>query len=197
MRITNYLNTNPADVASKKFNVFIGVSLGNKYFTKEHLKSYMAWAAENTKDRFAVLIPDKIHAINYEVKNGYSPKRALTVARRKGDEVENMALEISGELKIPNQKMRILRWEEIEDEIHKQMLAIFRKAFHENQEFRAAIIAITKETPHLKDLDLNDTQHEKLSKYVIDELPLLISGMKRAKSAMNYSPTPASQILII
>ncbi len=84
MEIKTYLNCTEQEIQSKKFNIFVGISLGNKYFTKDNIKKYVLWALENTKDDVLVLIADKNHAINYEVFNDYTFERGLQVALRKG-----------------------------------------------------------------------------------------------------------------
>jgi tRNA-dependent cyclodipeptide synthase len=190
MKIEQCFNITTEEIFQRKFNIFIGVSLGSKYFTPEHIRAYLLWAMENTKEKIAVLIPDKIHAINYQVKNEYSAERALAVARRKGDEVEVIVKKIMEDLKIPKSKLQIVRWEEIENESHLKMLAIFREAFQNNAAFRKAVISITKETPHIENLNLNDSQYEKLASYVIDELPLLMSGFQKDSLTYDLLPYP-------
>jgi tRNA-dependent cyclodipeptide synthase len=190
MRITQYLNTTEEDIQARRFNIFIGISLGNKYFTPKHIRDYLLWAIENTKEKVAILIPDKIHAVNYEVKSGYSSERALAVARRKGDEVEKEVVKIIDELKIPGSKIQIVRWGGIENESHLNMLTIFQDAFRDDAAFRKIIINITKETPHISDLDFSDVQYEKLSQYVIDELPMLIGGIQKDGVSYELLPYP-------
>jgi tRNA-dependent cyclodipeptide synthase len=168
MKIKKCLNTTKAEIQKKKFNICIGISLGNKYFTPKHIRAYILWALKNTKEKVAVLIPDKIHAINYEVKNGYSPTRATAVARRKGDEVEKIVEEIRKGLKIEKSRLHIVRWVQIQNASHMKMLHIFQNAFEDNMVFREAVINITKETPHIQKLNLSDSQYEKLSQYVVE-----------------------------
>ena len=70
------------------------------------------------------------------------------------------------------------------------MLYIFQDAFEKNLEFRKTIIDITKNTPHIRNLDLKESQYEKLSRYVIDELPMLISGIRKDGIAYELLPYP-------
>jgi tRNA-dependent cyclodipeptide synthase len=188
MRIGKCLNIAKAEIKERRFNIFIGISLGNKYFTREHIRNYLLWGLENTRERVAILIPDKIHGINYEVKSGYSFERASAIARRKGDEMEKMVVEIMGELEIPPCKVQILRWEQIENESYLQMLRIFREAFLGDAEFRTVVTGIVKEIPNIKSLKLDDVQYGRLSQYVINELPVLIGGIK--KDGINYELLP-------
>jgi tRNA-dependent cyclodipeptide synthase len=177
MRIEKYLNTTKKEVEEKIFNIFYGFSLGNKYFTPDNIRSYLTWALENTKDKIIVLIPDKIQAVNYEVKNGYSPTRALAVALRKGAEIETIVKYVIEELKIPDSKIRILHWQDIEDASYKRMFKVIMTAFEQNSRFRETVIKMVKETSHFNNLNLQDNQYQKLAQYIIDELPILISGL--------------------
>ncbi|MDD3531335.1 MAG: tRNA-dependent cyclodipeptide synthase [Candidatus Pacebacteria bacterium] len=190
MRVTNYLNTTKEEVAAKHFNICFGFSLGNKYFTREHIRSYILWALENTKDKVAVLIPDKIQAINYEVKNGYSPKRALSVALRKGAELETVVRDIVRELNIPISKIEIVHWQDVEDAFYQKTLVVIKTAFAENEKFRHAVVQMVKETPHIQTLDLQTFDYEKLAQYIINELPVLIDGIEVAGVWYTLFPYP-------
>src|SRR3989344_457222 len=113
MRIATYLNTTESDLQSRKFNIFIGISLGNKYFSSENIQDYLLWALENTKGKVAILVPDKIHAINYEVKSGYSKERADNLAFREGEKVKNLCVAIiSGLDEKRHDQIKILKWED-------------------------------------------------------------------------------------
>lgn len=190
MRIVSLLNVTEQDLVAKKFNIFIGISLGKKYFSKENTQAYIEWALQHTKEKVAVLIPDKIHAVNYEVKNNYSPERAAAHARRKGDEVEMNVAAIINKLNIPSSKLEIVHWNEIENGSYLQMLDVLRVAFHENPVFHKTVIEITKNAPRMGTEELSDAQYEKLSEYVINELPMLISGFEKDSVDYNLLPYP-------
>ena len=87
MKIKTFLNTDLKEIMSKKFNIFIGISLGNKYYSKGNIKDYILWALKNTNKGVLVVVADEIHAINYRVLNNYSLERARKVALKKGDEI--------------------------------------------------------------------------------------------------------------
>jgi len=44
MNIKKYIATNKKEVESKVFNIYIGISIRNKYFTSENIKKYIDWA---------------------------------------------------------------------------------------------------------------------------------------------------------
>lgn len=125
MRIATYLNTTESDLQSRKFNIFIGISLGNKYFSKENIKDYLLWALENTKEKVAILIPDKIHAVNYEVRSKYSKERAENLAFREGEKVKAVVENILSEIESEKRALlNILKWESIETDEQKFYEAI-------------------------------------------------------------------------
>lgn len=191
MRITDYLNTNEEAVLGKEFNIYLGLSLGNRYFTPEHIRDYLLWSVDNTKTMVTILIPDKIQAVNYEVKNGYTPKRALAVAMRKGEELEAVVRKIVTESNIPESKVRILHWSDIEDGHYFDTLRIIKETFEQDQKFRDAVIQMVRETPHIQSLDhLSEPDFVKLSQYILDELPILINGIHVDNEWYSLFPYP-------
>jgi tRNA-dependent cyclodipeptide synthase len=189
MRIVKYLNTSEKEVYSKQLNIIIGISLGNKYFTKENVRDYLFWAIANTKERIAVLIPDKIHAVNYEVRSGYKKERAQKRAICEGEKVIYMVKSILGELSLEKQAIvDILKWEEIETKEYKRMVAILYDEFKNNSQFRDKIIEIVKE--YMTSEKYNDSDYEKLATYPIEELPMLVAGINYNGRDYNLLPYP-------
>lgn len=189
MKITTYLNTTENEIADKKFNVLIGISIGNKYFSKENIRGYLLWAVENTKEKVAVLIPDKIHAVNYEVRSGYKKERAQRRAVREGEKIAMMIQDILNEL--PPEKhmlVKILKWKDIENDEHKRMTSILYDEFKRNQRFREDILGIVKEYCNLE--KLTDCDYEKLAAYPLEELPMLVCGITHEGIEYNLLPYP-------
>lgn len=189
MKITTYLNTTEKEILGKNLNVLIGISIGNKYFTKEHIRNYLLWAIENTKEKVAVLIPDKIHAVNYEVRSGYKKQRAQKRAVREGERIEKMVQDILNEF-LPEKRslVSILKWEEIETDEYKKMTSILYNEFKNNPNFRNEVMGIVKEYCYLE--KLNDCDYEKLATYPIEELPMLVCGVNHNGVEYNLLPYP-------
>lgn len=194
MEITTYLNTTERDVSDKKFNIIIGVSLGNKAFTRESIRDYLFWATENTKEKVVILIPDKIHAVNYEVKCGYNKDRANKVATREGEKVEQIIKDILNSFSLQNRsKVQILKWGDIETEEYKKQVAILHDEFKTNSDFKKQMIGIVKENIKLD--RLSESDYEKLSVYPMEELPLLVGGLEYNGIKYELLPYPGiSQI---
>lgn len=189
MKIISYLNTTEAEVIAKNFNIIIGISIGNKYFTKDNVRNYLLWAVENTKKKVAVLIPNKIHAVNYEVRSGYKKERARKKAIREGEKIENMVKDILSEFSPEKRSIvTILKWDDIETEEHQRMVAVFYDEFKNNLKFRNEIIEIVKE--YCTSEKLTDCDYEKLASYVLEELPMLVCGIKYKEVNYNLLPYP-------
>lgn len=189
MRIATYLNTTEEEILAKKFNIVVGISLGNKDFTRGLVRGYLLWAIENTKEKVLVLIPDKIHSVNYEIKNGYKKERACKLSAREGEKVEKMVKEILDEFKPEKSALvTISKWEEIETDEYKRMVSIFYDEFKNNVKFKNEIIGIVKES--IKSDKLTEIDYERLAIYVLEELPFLICGAESDGIVFGLQPYP-------
>ena len=73
------------EIIAKKFNIYSGISLNNKWFTKENIREYILWGLEHTKDNFAFLIADTLQIMNYIHKDNYSKEAAEKKAKKEGE----------------------------------------------------------------------------------------------------------------
>ncbi|MFC1756576.1 tRNA-dependent cyclodipeptide synthase [Patescibacteria group bacterium] len=192
MIIKSFLNCTEQDIKSKKFNIFVGISLGNKYFSKENIRAYLRWALENTKDDVLVLIADTVHAINYEVFDGYSSERALQVTLRKGMEIEKSIEEIVRSLPKEKQSfIKIGRWDDVKkSQYYKDKIKIFLNEFKQNNQFHDFIIKIVQENLGSRASGLALSKLEKLSSYVLDELPIILNGVEFEGKIYDLHPYP-------
>jgi len=70
LRVRGALGVHGHELLSGRCSLVVGLSLGNRYFSKDdRLKAYLAWATAHTKDRLAVVIPDELHEINLRFRN--------------------------------------------------------------------------------------------------------------------------------
>ena len=192
MKIKKLLNITKEGFETKRFNIFIGISLGNKYFSKKNITEYLIWAIKNTRDKVALLIADKINAINYEVRRGYSKKRALNVALKKGEEIERSAKKMLNALGLEKKnKVYILRWKNIENKKEYLREKKIIEGFYKTDDgFREEIIKIVKENVNNKIIKLKGGDYEKLVKYPLSELPIFIKGFKHKGTLFNLTAYP-------
>ncbi|MBI4160067.1 tRNA-dependent cyclodipeptide synthase, partial [Candidatus Wolfebacteria bacterium] len=139
-----------------------------------------------------VLIPDKIHVVNYEARNSYSKERAERAMYRKSDETKKMVEEIISSF---NEKRRervaVLTWKDIEnDNDYQNRKNILYREFGNNSEFHKRIIEATKESASQNVLKLENGDYEKLASYPLDELPVLIAGFQYNGRRYNLIPYP-------
>ena len=180
MQIKKTFNTTKEEIESKKYNISIGISLGNKFFSKENLREYLKWSLKYTKGKIIFLIADKIHAINYSVRSSDESKnRNIKRALKEGDKIKKKLEELILELSIKEQsKVKILRWEEYEQEdgFYKNFISIICDEFENNKRFREKILSLIKSM--INDRKFSNEEYLELSKYLLEEFVFSYSGVK-------------------
>lgn len=195
MRVAEYLNITPEEVSNKKHNIWIGVSLGNAYFTKEHIKAYIKWALENTKEKVLIVIPDALHAVNLEVFDKRSPSRALAkaikIGNQKRSEVEAVMSDFSEE---ERSMVDIIHWTDIlQDEEYLHNLDIIKEEFKTNNVFKDFIldIVITGRPDRAERISkMTSEEMERLADYVLYELPSFVNGVHGHDPHIVYTVLP-------
>lgn len=193
MIIKKYLNTTKHKVENKEFNIIVGLSLGNKYFTnEENLREFMAWALKYSKNDVVVLIPDTIHAINCEIRSGFSKLRAQNYVKRKGEELEMIVHNIVDRYYSEQKNyISIIKFHTIEEqEEYQRRKNVLYEEFKNNPEFHTRIMEIVKESVNPDIIKLTETDYEKLCSYPLDELPFLIAGFEYDNRTYNLVPYP-------
>ncbi len=180
MRIVKYLNTTKEEVEARKFNIWIGISLGNKRFTKEAIKQYIIWALEHTKEDVLVVIGDQLHAINLEILDEYPRLRAINTTLRKGDEKESETKEILSELSPEEAKLvKVVRFAHATtSKYNHYRLEVLRQEFKNNPNFHDWVISAVKENKKSASKNLAPEQLDKLAEYFLQEIPLYLNGAK-------------------
>ncbi len=180
MKILTYLNTNKNEVESKKYNIWVGISLGNRFFTRENIKKYLEWALEYTKNDVLVVIGDRLQAINFEVLDKHTKIRALKNALKKGDEKEKEIREIlSGFPREKRDLVKVVRFKHVTaSKYHDYRLEVLHNEFKTNQKFHEYIIKILKENKKVLSKDLSNDQLDKLAEYILQEIPVYLNGAK-------------------
>lgn len=178
MRIARYLNATPEQVETRAFNIWIGCSLGNSYFTERHLAAYIRWALTHTREDVLIAIPDRIYAINLEVLDYYSPERAIRTAIKRGDKRVRVIEEIVATLPDTQQPLvKIARWHELEQsKYHEYRTQLIFEEFKKKGEFYDRVLAIVKANPKVKERNPSQEGLERLAEYVLYELPVFLNG---------------------
>jgi len=167
-----------SEILNKEHNIYLGISLGNKWFTKENMREYLHWALKYTKKRVAFLVADTLHAINYEVRNNETPEKARKRAIRMGDKMISVIKELIEELPLKQQGLiDIVRWDSIDKSMeHVKMKEILYSEFKNNKEFREKILELVRTAINREKRDFTDEQLVSLARYVLEELPEILNG---------------------
>jgi tRNA-dependent cyclodipeptide synthase len=184
------------EILNRKFNFYLGISLGNKWFVKENILEYLLWSLKYTKGGVAVLIADRLHAVNYEVRNGYSLTRALQKALRKGDEIERIIMEIIGGFSEEERlRIKVLRWNFLESNAeYLRIRRIVCDHWEKNPAFRREILAIVRNA--IPDPErYSDEEIGRLANYVLGELPVFLVGIQTSECAYTVYPYPVDTLL--
>lgn len=195
MRIEKYLNTDANEVSRNTFNIWLGISLGNKYFTQSHIKAYIQWALQYTKERVLVVIGDALHAPNLEVLDNKTPEAALRKVLKVGDQKFAEVSEILSEL--PNDqrgRVNVVRWKDILDtNTYQQNLAIINAEYQSNSNFREYIRKIVKNGRQDRAERLNrltEQELDRLCDYVLSEIPHFVNGVQGYGDNIVYTLLP-------
>jgi len=183
------------EIEAKEFNIYLGISLGNKWFTKEHIREYLVWALKYTKSKISILVADTLHSINYEVRNNLSPEKARDKALKQGDKICEMLKEIINNFPTEEQKKIIItRWDEIQNiKTHEKTKEIFNKKFKEDPKFKEKLLKIIK--THTKQENFSNEKNEKLATYLLNELPELLHGYELNETYYNLYIYPKDSLL--
>ncbi len=90
VRLKGNKGVDSGEVKAKKYNLWIGISLSNKIFTPENIKSLILFCLEHTKDKVLVWIPGRMQANNYR----YFERIGMADALRKGFAEEDACKEV-------------------------------------------------------------------------------------------------------
>lgn len=195
MRIESYLDIKPEEIANKNHNIWLGISLGNKYFTKENIDKYIKWAVDNTKKEVLIVVADMLHAINLEVLDGRTPEKALRKAIKIGDKKMKEINEIISSLpESDQQKIIVARWKDIlTNDIYKHNFSCICNEFKTSKAFHDLIVDIVKigrEDRKEKISKMTDDEMNRFCEYVLNELPHFINGVQVDNSDQIFTVIP-------
>ncbi len=199
--LKKYLNTTADEVNRRTFNIWMGLSLGNKYFTREHIREYLLWSLAHTKERVLIFICDRIHAYNIKALDGKSERASVKRAMKAGEEKAREVRGIIDGLNADEQRrISLLRWDDVSGgELYERALKAVREAYEQNFEFRKLIINIIKDArPDRADQfsRMSKERMDHLAEYVLHEIPILVNGVSDSEGrAYTLFPYPGTNAL--
>lgn len=179
MRLTSFLNTTEQKVLSKEHNIWLGISLGNKYFNRENIENYIKSSLELTKKKLLIIIADEPQAINYGVFEEMKEETALAKAQRNGQKIfETISTIINTLPEEQKKKTEVIRWESISTTPrYLERLKILTSEFESNIAFKNKLIDIVKLNMGKRLGNLSNEKVITLAKYVLQELPIFLGAI--------------------
>lgn len=197
VRITSTKNTTYDAIKARRHNIWMGISLGNKYFNKDHLARYLSWAVSYTKEKMLLIVADEIHAINYEVFEKLPSSKALEKAMKKGDEMCSMLRELLRELPPEHLgKIEIIRWEKITAlSSYQAGLVKIEKLTARDPEFLDLMIDIVRINLGERVYNLKEAELAALARYVILEFPIFLGPLEYKGVVYDLNVYPGLSLL--
>lgn len=164
-------------VHNRAYNIGVGISLGNKWFSAENILGLIEWSLENTKDFVVVYIADSIHAINIEVRYRKSPEKSKEKAIKMGDKILKEVKELVRKRFTDEQLKRIhyVRWYELLTPEFQKKVDFLYKKYKTDVLFRNKIINLTNDFLEREERIFSHEDKVKLGEYIIEELPEILN----------------------
>src|SRR3989344_1488427 len=146
MKLIKIRGGSQEDLDNKGYNINIGISLGNKWFTAESIVELIEWTLPRTREFVGVCPADEIHAINLQVRNEITSTRALKIVKRRGAELlaevqQLVETRLSAE---DRAKIKYTTWADVVDSAYIQKREYLYSLYRDSADFKAAIHELVK-----------------------------------------------------
>lgn len=183
MKLYNVRGGSKEELENGNYNIGVGISLGNKWFTAGNILSLTKWALQYTKEYVVIYVADTIHAINIEVRNGKKYEKALEISRQKGN---NILQEVKDEINNSFSsdeiiKIKYANWEGVTDEKYKAKVDYLYNLFLTDKKFRQEVVGIVRNGASKEERIFSEEQLERLAHYILEELPEVLNRVKIGK----------------
>ena len=193
MQLYNIRGGNKQELLQKKYQIGVGISLGNKWFTIENINSLIKWSLSYSKDKVIVYVADSIHAINIEVRNRTSKEKSQAKADMLGSDIlekvkKSLTLILTKE---EIGRLVFANWKDIIDKNYIIKTNYLYKKYKEDVDFSKDIHNLVKNFTSHEGKAFSDTEIDRMGDYIIEEMTeclcrVQISGYKCDAYAYPY-----------
>jgi tRNA-dependent cyclodipeptide synthase len=161
------------DLETKAYNIGVGISLGNKWFSIENILELTKWALEHTKEYTVIYMADSIHAINLEVRKKISAEKAKEQALDMGTMLmAQIKKAVSETFSVKDQeRIHFAHWDDIADSTYQKKVRYLYNLYETDLSFRNAIELIVRDYVAKEERKFKEEDIRKLSTYLLEELP--------------------------
>jgi tRNA-dependent cyclodipeptide synthase len=165
-----------------KYNIGVGISLGNKWFNPENILSLVRWSLTYTREKVVVYVADSIHSLNIEARTGKSPKKAKELSLQQGQNILNeVRNQINGSFsKEELSRISYAHWDELVDDRYRENVNYLYNLFNTNNGFKKAILNLVENHISKESRAFSNESMEKMACYILEELPEILCRVKIA-----------------
>lgn len=177
-----------SDLADRRHNIFIAISLANKSFTELYLREQLKFALRYTADKVLVLIPGEWHAINLQCVDEMSRSTSLRHSFKEEDSMRALCARIVSDLPAPEQSSILLAptWSIYTPEYSKRLELLAREYSRKGHLYRD-ISNIVRSWLKQRKRTITQPRLEALAQYVITELPLFLSPVRTTQNELEFA----------
>jgi len=180
------VETRLPDVGEK--NLWLGVSISIKPYSDTIARQCVDIVANNSAERGLILVADEIAAINYRVLSGYSEQGAKNKAYEVGQTYVERYSDIIAASNVQN--IDIVRWCDVWSPRHSEMYDVLRAHYERDPEFRDEVQAPLLAYLQIKGRTVTDERIDRMSEYILRELPSLLDGVEYNGCSYKYMIYP-------
>lgn len=165
------------ELEGKKYNIGVGISLGNKWFTSENTVEMIRWALAHSKECVVVYVADSIHSINLEIRNRMTKERAKEAADKMGTEfLEKIKTEVEKLFPIDS-KERIIyaKWKDLADDRYLKKVSFLYEKYETDPVFRNTVEGFVRGFVSKEQRQFTEVEIHYMGSYLIEEIPELIN----------------------
>jgi len=198
MQLYSITGGNIEDLNNKQYNIGVGISLGNKWFSVENIVELVKWSFKYTKENVVVYVADSIHAINLEVRNRISKEKALEKADKAGDDIlREVELALKEQLNLSEfNKVIFVKWTELLDQSFLNKTTYLKDLYLNNLDFKNYIHSIVRDFTSKEDRVFSDEDINRFGDYIIEEMPEIINRINMRGVACDAYAYPFTGKLI-
>jgi tRNA-dependent cyclodipeptide synthase len=188
MNIKNTLLVTKESILNKEYNLWIGYSYGNKWFTPENLSALINLGLEYTKESLLIWIPSRLYATNFKyIENlgrAESLRQAFEIGAERRKEIESIVEKLP---KNEQEKIIIADYDEVLTLKFIAQREILMREFSLQKSFYEIVMDIADEILKSRGRTISKDRKENVSLYVLQELPLFLDGVKKVDSEILHT----------
>lgn len=160
---------------AKEYNLGVGISLGNKWFTVPNIIELIRFSLAYTRRDVIVYVADSIHAINLEVRKRIKYEKALKIAENMGKDLLRLVEKEVKNTFSPSEieKVHYVNWNEIASDLYKRKVDYLYNLYNTNPDFKNYLQDIVKGylSKETSPRTFAEEEVNRLAMYIIEELP--------------------------